>query len=88
MKDSLMKLSVNQTNPGAAKASDFPVKVPAQGMEPGKDKLMDGVTDRREVKEESFTVGQSSSEEGTSVKCNWGVDLNDGQVTPNVEDSY
>lgn len=85
MKDSLIKLSVNQTNPGAAKASDFPAKVPAQGSESGKDKLLDGVTDRRQVKEESFTVGRSSSEEGTAVKCGWGVDFNDGQVTPNVE---
>lgn len=88
MKDSLIKLSVNQTNPGAAKASDFPAKVPAQGSEGGKDKLMDGVTDRRMVKEEDFKVGQSSSEEGTTVPCDWRVSFDDGQVVPNVEKSY
>jgi hypothetical protein len=85
MKDSLTKMSSNQVSPYNAKPSDWSVKVPAEGAMSGKDKLVKAPENNNDVMPSDFSVAKGTGEMGTSVKCGWGVDFNDGQVTPNVE---
>jgi len=84
MKDKLITLSSNQVSPYNAKASDWSVKVPTEGSMSGKDKLVSLPEDNNAVMPSDFSVSKNSGETGTSVKCNWSVSFDDGQVSPNV----
>jgi hypothetical protein len=49
-----------------------------------KEKLVTLPENNNAVMPSDFSVAKNSNEQGKSVKCGWGVDFNDGQVTPNV----
>ena len=104
-KNKLVAIPGNLTSPDMAKAEDFPVKTPKQGMAEGENKLVECCESPRHIEDDgpgegygtpvpndvgkkissAWKVGQSSSEEGTKVKCGWGVDYVSGDITPNVE---
>jgi len=84
-KNKLVAIPGNLTSPDMAKAEDFPVKTPKQGMAEGENKLVKCCESPTLARGEDFKIGQSDAEEGTKVKNDWGVDLKDGDVTPNVE---
>jgi hypothetical protein len=105
-KNKLVEMGGNLESPNMAKAEDFPVKTPKQGMAEGMNKLVKAPESPRHIEDDGpgegygtpvpndvgskigsvWKVGQSMSEGGTKVKCDWGVDLESGDATPNVED--
>ena len=85
-KNKLVVLPEHLEFPDKVKSSDFKVETPKQGEAEGANKLTKGPDSPTLARGEDFKVGQSTSEEGTKVKCEWGVNLKDGDVTPNVEE--
>ena len=81
----LVELPGNLESPDMTKAEDFKVATPKQGLAEGVNQLVKAAESPTLARGEDFKVGQSKSEEGTKVKCDWGVDLESGDATPNVE---
>lgn len=87
MADGLIKLSASQTDPSAAKGSDFKVAVPKAGMAEGANKLVNAPDSPGDAKPSDFKVAQSPKE-GTALSIPCSVDLESGQVSPNVAKGY
>ena len=85
-KNKLVAIPGNLTSPDMAKPEDFPVKTPKQGMMEGMNQLVKAPESPTLARGEDFKPMQSKAEEGTKVKCEYGVDFVSGDANPNVED--
>jgi hypothetical protein len=88
--EKLVSLSKSLTDPSSTSAKDFKVAVPAEGKSGGDDSLVKMSTKQespRDVDGKDFSASTNkgeSSDQPTKGSTAYSVDLNTGQLSPNV----